>query len=191
MKNHIVKHITFILIILICKQITAQQFFIKNYTLENGLPTRMINDACQDSLGNMWFATFYGISKFDGFSFTNYDSKDGLPVKSYRKLRLDKKGILWAIPYGTGSYILYFKDNQWHTYVSLSDLTQNIEFSCFDIIYSKNDIIICIGSNKGLYINKNKKWEKINFSENPELNVVNSLYAFEDKFYISFCQILQ
>ncbi len=185
MRNSIIKKIFFILIILICEQINAQQFFIKNYTLENGLPTRMINDACQDSIGNMWFATYYGISKFDGFSFTNYDSKDGLPVKSYRKLRLDKKGILWAIPYGTGSYILYFKDNQWHTYVSLSDLTQNIEFSCFDIIYSKNDIIICIGSNKGLYINKNKKWEKINFSEKPELNVVNSLYAFDDKFYIS------
>ena len=109
MKKNIFKQFILFLFIIFCKQTTAQQFFIKNYTVENGLPTRMINDACQDKDGNMWFATYYGLSKYDGFSFTNYSIENGLPVKSYRKLRLDKKGVLWATPYNTNSKLIYLK----------------------------------------------------------------------------------
>lgn len=185
MKKNIFKQFILLLFIICCKQITAQQFFIKNYTVENGLPTRMINDACQDKDGNMWFATYYGLSKYDGFSFTNYSIENGLPVKSYRKLRLDKKGVLWATPYNTNSKLIYLKNGKWYPYIDLADLKANTEISCFDIIYKNNDLIICIGTYNGLYINKNYKWLKITISDKPELNIVNSLYALDDKFYIS------
>ena len=67
----------------------SQQFFVKSYTIEDGLTTRNINDACQDRSGIMWFATSYGISRYDGFGFTNYDSKNGIPSQAFRKIKVD------------------------------------------------------------------------------------------------------
>lgn len=58
----------------------------------------ILNDACQDNSGIMWFATNYGITKYDGFSFTNFNIKNGLPEQLYRKIKVDERGILWASP---------------------------------------------------------------------------------------------
>ncbi len=185
MKNSIIKNIFFTLIFFSSNQIIAQQFFIKNYTLENGLPTRMINDACQDNDGNMWFATYFGISKYDGFSFTNFEKQTDLFNHHYRKLRKDKYGIIWAVPYNCEGDIIFYKDNKWHKYINFSTLVQKYEITCFDIININNQNVFCIGTYNGLYIIKNKQFKKINFSDKPDLNIVNSIFAIDDKFYIS------
>jgi ligand-binding sensor domain-containing protein len=79
MKGLIIKIIIFSLLLLPFRNGFSQQYFIKTYTIEDGLPTRFINDACQDNAGLMWFATNYGVSKYDGFSFTNYNFASGIP----------------------------------------------------------------------------------------------------------------
>ena len=144
-----------LLCILISSDIKAQQLFTKSYSVENGLPTRIILDACQDSSGLMWFATYVGISKYDGFSFTNYDMKSGLPEQHYRKIRYDEKGILWAMPYIFLNNIVFYKDNVWTTIKSVGSNVNNNEISSFDVIYKEGKPVICVGSTKGLlYLSK-------------------------------------
>lgn len=46
-------------------------FFL--YTTEDGLASNNVHDVVEDQHGFIWFATHYGISRFDGCSFRNYD----------------------------------------------------------------------------------------------------------------------
>src|SRR5215813_5749668 len=57
----------------------AQQLPIKTYTTADGLVRDQINRIVQDSHGYLWFCTVEGLSRFDGYRFTNYTTADGLP----------------------------------------------------------------------------------------------------------------
>jgi len=67
---------------------------------ENGLPDGEINSIVQDSLGNMWLATWTGLIKYDGYYFDVYRPKLGdpasLPEKKVKKLFVDSKDNLWV-----------------------------------------------------------------------------------------------
>ena len=56
----------------------SKQSFIQynfNYlTEDNGLPHNFVNDIHKDSEGYIWLATQNGISRYDGYNFTNYNS---------------------------------------------------------------------------------------------------------------------
>ena len=57
----------------------AEQLPVKTYTIADGLARDYINKIKQDSHGFIWFCTNEGISRFDGYGFTNYGVADGLP----------------------------------------------------------------------------------------------------------------
>src|SRR5580693_10701888 len=52
---------------------------VRFYTTADGLPSNTVNRIVRDSHGFLWFATGEGLSRFDGFAFTNYGVQDGLP----------------------------------------------------------------------------------------------------------------
>ena len=52
---------------------------LTQFTIDNGLPSNTIYDIAQDEMGFIWYATDYGVSKFDGINFINYTISDGLP----------------------------------------------------------------------------------------------------------------
>ena len=163
----------------------SQQFFVKSYTIENGLPTRNINDACQDNDGIMWLATSYGISKYDGFSFTNYDTKSGLPNQIFRKIKLDTKGVLWAMPDNALDTIVYRKDNMWGKVAPPEKVANSNLMNSFDVIYKDNNPVICVGSYNGYYIYENNKWTHFTISKTDGLNYVYTVVAHSDRFYLS------
>ncbi len=61
---------------------TGQTFRYNQYTTINGLPVDNVYAAAQDGNGFMWFATDFGISKFDGYRFVNYYKKNGMANKA-------------------------------------------------------------------------------------------------------------
>ncbi|HDR51080.1 MAG TPA: hypothetical protein ENN90_05575, partial [Mariniphaga anaerophila] len=66
---------------------------------ENGLPDGEINSIVQDSAGNMWFATWSGLVKYDGYYFEVFRPVLGdsasLPEKKIKKLFVDSNDNLW------------------------------------------------------------------------------------------------
>ena len=102
-----------LLLALVSQNVFSQQYFVKSYTSEDGLPTRIVTDVCQDKTGYMWFTTNLGVSKYDGFGFTNYDTASGLPNQQYRKIVCDQRGVIWAVPYFTHGKLVFLKDNKW------------------------------------------------------------------------------
>ena len=185
MKKSISKIISLFSFLLFFSNGFSQQFFVKSYTIEDGLPTRNVNDACQDNTGIMWFATSYGISRYDGFGFTNYDSKNGIPNQAFRKIKVDEKGIVWAMPEKKLDTIVYFKDKKWWKIVPPPVIFQNHIINSFDIIYKNGEAVICVGSYDGFYIRENSKWAHYSLSTKENLNYVYAVVANNHKFYLS------
>src|SRR5215470_15272516 len=57
----------------------AEQLPIRTYTTSDGLPADNVNRIVRDSRGFLWFCTEEGLSRFDGYKFTNYTTDQGLP----------------------------------------------------------------------------------------------------------------
>ncbi|MBC8401642.1 MAG: hypothetical protein H8E14_09155 [Candidatus Marinimicrobia bacterium] len=55
------------------------------YTQADGLPSNIVQSIEEDTRGNLWLGTGYGLSKFDPEtkSFKNYYSRDGLPGNTF------------------------------------------------------------------------------------------------------------
>jgi len=56
----------------------AQQLPIRRYNVSDGLAHSGVRCIHQDAKGYLWFGTWDGLSRFDGYRFTNYDVHDGL-----------------------------------------------------------------------------------------------------------------
>ncbi len=74
-----------------------------HYSTEDGLPQYTIMDILQDKNGFMWFGTWDGLSKYDGYKFRNYKVKQGdaYYMRSTRieKMSDDRYGRIWLRTY--------------------------------------------------------------------------------------------
>lgn len=73
----------------------AEQLPIKSYTTADGLPHNRVKRIVQDSHGFFWFCTAGGLSRFDGYQFTNYTVDNGLPAPSVNDLLETSDGSYW------------------------------------------------------------------------------------------------
>src|SRR5262245_8814359 len=74
----------------------GQHLPIKTYTTEDGLAHNQVNRIVRDSRGYIWFCTAEGLSRFDGYRFTNYTTDQGLPHRSIRDLLETRSGVYWV-----------------------------------------------------------------------------------------------
>src|SRR5678816_2853719 len=72
------KTILLILYISLSLPVASQQVFFKSYTVSDGLVSNPVRCIYQDSKGFIWIGTFEGLSRYDGFKFTNYTTTSGL-----------------------------------------------------------------------------------------------------------------
>ena len=63
-------------------QARAERLSMRVYTSADGLASGFINHVMRDSHGFIWFCTRDGLSRFDGYRFTNYKVGDGLTTRT-------------------------------------------------------------------------------------------------------------
>ncbi|MGA9767904.1 MAG: two-component regulator propeller domain-containing protein [Blastocatellia bacterium] len=73
----------------------AERLPIKSYTTADGLSNNRVKRIVQDSHGFFWFCTAGGLSRFDGYQFTNYTVDNGLPAPSVNDLLETNDGNYW------------------------------------------------------------------------------------------------
>ena len=73
----------------------AERLPIRTYTIADGLPHNDINRIVRDSRGFLWFCTGEGLSRFDGYEFTNYGVSEGLPHPTVNNLLETRSGDYW------------------------------------------------------------------------------------------------
>jgi ligand-binding sensor domain-containing protein len=74
----------------------AEQLPVKTYTTADGLLRDRANRIKLDSHGFLWFCTNDGLSRFDGYGFTNYTTDDGLPHRVVNDLLETRGGAIWV-----------------------------------------------------------------------------------------------
>src|SRR5215469_17641503 len=80
----------------------AEQLPLRLYTTEDGLWSGFINHIMRDSRGFLWFCTRDGLSRFDGYRFTNYRIGSGW---SYPTSMIEThSGVYWISLNGGGLY---------------------------------------------------------------------------------------
>jgi ligand-binding sensor domain-containing protein/signal transduction histidine kinase len=75
-------------------EVRAERLPLKTYTTADGLARDYISRIVLDSHGFLWFCTPEGLSRFDGYAFTNYGAADGLR-RSVRDLLQARDGAYW------------------------------------------------------------------------------------------------
>lgn len=74
----------------------AEQLPLKIYSTADGLASDRIHCILSDSHGFLWFGTEDGISRFDGYGFTNLTGRDGVPGTDVYSIVEVRDGTYWA-----------------------------------------------------------------------------------------------
>lgn len=62
---------------------------------EKGLSQNTVQAAIQDHFGFMWFGTWDGLNKYDGYSYTIFNEEHGLSSQNVSALLEDHLGLIW------------------------------------------------------------------------------------------------
>lgn len=126
-------------------ELKDKAILIKTDTLKySNAPNNITRTIIQDKIGNIWFATFEGVFKYDGISFTNV-TKDVSKSRFFSVLE-DSKGNLWFGSIGSG---VYRYDGKYFQNFTTDDGLINNEIVC---IYEDKAGKIWLGANGGLSI---------------------------------------
>lgn len=99
----------FLLLSITVPSIAQPNAYFVHYGTENGLPQHTITDIHQDQKGFMWFSTWDGLSKFDGYTFTTYHlpSLNTIESRTSRidKIFEDKFNNIWVLTYDNQAFM--------------------------------------------------------------------------------------
>ncbi len=80
----------------------AQQYNLRTYSLEQGLPSSSVNALCEDADGYLWIGTAQGAARSDGLRFEGYTRQQGLPHDQVTALAAAPDGSVW-MGFGNGA----------------------------------------------------------------------------------------
>jgi hypothetical protein len=131
---------TFFFLFIFHRGLMAQEPFVRQYTVKDGLPQQQIMCYFKDSRGFLWLGTKGGLSRFDGKKFENYDESNGIPHNIIRNIGEDEKGNIW---FATILGIVCFDGVKFKTYrnENLGDASMTIINDKKIFIHSKDWIL--------------------------------------------------
>ncbi|MCT4644263.1 MAG: hypothetical protein N4A74_04690, partial [Carboxylicivirga sp.] len=143
------------------------------------LKTNVIKDIIEDRLGHMWFATQFGLYRYDGNKITSYwadaDTENGLCDDEVNVLFEDKDGLLWI---GTNNGINTYNlaSEEFETYRNVNGQKKILSHNIISAFAEDHDKIV-IGTHSGLsYFDKSTR--TTSFWEHDEL-INGKIYAVE------------
>src|SRR5439155_11123139 len=146
-----------LLIFLFCvftQRSVSQSFYIKKYTVLDGLPASYIISIYQDTNGFLWVGTYNGLSRFDGKEFVNYGYESGMPHIIADAIYEDKHHRLWI---GTRSGMAQVRGKRCVIYPWDDHLPINFVFRFYET--TTGELWALTG--KGVYQFSKDHWKKI------------------------------
>lgn len=145
----------------------AERLPIKTYTVADGLLRDNIYKIKQDSRGFLWFCTVEGVSRFDGYAFTNFTMNDGLPDRHVNDFLETRNGTIWiATDAGLAKLnptgLATSKDNPLFTVI----LPDNPKAKGFRVLFEDETGTVWAGTTDGLYkLNAQDELEAVNLGK--------------------------
>lgn len=144
--------VCFALVLFLALASKAERLPVKTYTVADGLLRDDVQEIMQDSRGFLWFCTFEGVSRFDGYGFTNFRTEDGLPDRHVSDVVETKSGTIWLATDGglaklNPSGLAGSKDNPLFSTI----LPNNPKAKGFEVLFEDESGQVWAGTSDGLY----------------------------------------
>ncbi|MDP4290618.1 MAG: two-component regulator propeller domain-containing protein, partial [Bacteroidota bacterium] len=93
--------VLFFLLILVAapNYVKSQEPLFHHFSTDQGLSSLETYHVFQDSKGYLWISTSNGVTRFDGYTFQNFDEQDGLSDNIIFEAVEDYKGRIWFVGY--------------------------------------------------------------------------------------------
>lgn len=136
-------------------------------------PHSITRNILQDRKGNIWLASWEGIMRYDGKTFTNFTNKLGLRRYHVFSILEDSKGNLWFGTIGAG---VYRYDGKQFTNITTKDGLAHDRVGCF---YEDKAGNIWIGTEGGISVYDGTSIRNFTTEEGLTNNDINAI--IEDK----------
>jgi len=125
----------------------AEQLPIRTYTTSDGLARDNVNQIVRDSRGFLWFCTEEGLSRFDGYQFTNYTTNQGLPHRLVSDILETRDGEYWI---ATGGGLSRFNPTGTPLFTNYHPSKDQRSWN-IEVLKQDRNGTIWIGTDGGLY----------------------------------------
>lgn len=126
----------------------AERLPIKTYTTADGLAHNQINRIVRDSRGFLWFCTADGLSRFDGYAFTNFGVDQGLPHPAVNDLLETRSGQYWI---ATDGGLVHFEPKGRPMFAVIVPDDEDRRARAITVLRETRNGTIWVGTNKNLY----------------------------------------
>ncbi|HJY29325.1 MAG TPA: two-component regulator propeller domain-containing protein [Pyrinomonadaceae bacterium] len=164
----------FAIVILILVSIArsgAEQLPIRTYTTADGLARDRVYKIVSDPRGYLWFCTYDGLSRFDGYEFVNYTVAHGLPHRQVFDLLITHTGDYWV---ATANGLAHFNpiapapDSKFKAYIPKTRPDAEVTTD----LYEDSSGTIWFGTGNGLHVLRQtgNDWqmEYVSLGEKPD-----------------------
>lgn len=124
--------------------------FFTHYSSRDGLSQNAVMSILQDHKGAMWFATWDGINRFNGYTFTTYKASKGsmiaLTNNRVDHMYEDKYGFLWLHTYDNTAHRF---DPQTETFEQVPDSEEGTNLKLSSIRVLSNGVVWLLTNGEG------------------------------------------
>jgi len=137
----------------------------------SGLPQSTVNVIYQDHLGYMWFGTYDGLSRFDGYQFVNFKNDPSDPDSISNNIVVsiveDQQGFLWIATAQNGVNRFDPKTGKFTRFLAKNDEFDSLSHSQVNVIHEDRSQRIWVGTDHGLNLFLPEKQAFAHFFNNP------------------------
>jgi ligand-binding sensor domain-containing protein/two-component sensor histidine kinase len=155
----------------------AQSYSFLSYSIAEGLPQSQVSSIAEDEKGYLWVGTLGGLGKFNGSSFVNYSTKDGLLNNRITSLNcFDQK--LWIGHEGGVSLLQNGKIKKW----TFPEKNKNV--NVLAIKKFQNGFVIATNGGGIYYVNEKQQIRNIELKSEDQ-NRVRGLLVINQELFIA------
>ncbi len=126
----------------------AQNYLVRHYTVDDGLPSSQIQDITQDALGRMWLATRSGVAVYDGSRWFTYNLAHGLSWADVFALRWDSRGVLWSVSSLPPFKVSVFEGDEWRTVEGSPEVAPESRITAFAVLGQASGGWLVVGTDR-------------------------------------------
>ncbi len=124
----------------------AQQYHLRHYAVDDGLPSSLVRDVTQDDRGRMWFATRAGIATYDGRQWQTFNLAHGLSWADQFALRWDRGGGLWSVSSIAPFKVFRREGERWREVAGPAKISPECRITAFAVLGGGADPRLAIGT---------------------------------------------
>ena len=158
----------------------------KHLTTKDGLSQNSVTDILKDQYGFIWFGTYNGLNRYNGYGFKQFPMEKGNPKalssKSIRAITEDKEGYIWIGTLGGGVCRYNPITERFNQYLNDPEDSTSIGGNIVKEIYEDKEGILWFGRPNGIskYNPQQDNFTQYNLYAKgykiPEINQITGIY---------------